>query len=123
LIQVNPGPDRLTYKIGKFPNREAEMAALRANDDDLLCVRMHALRLDKAEVARLWPSIVLDLQTSCAACGSRAQCDEDLKSLSPEGEGLEHAEFAVSRCAAGYRSRGQLTKAGRHSSSGEAEHA
>lgn len=65
------------------------MAALRASNDDLLCIRMRVLGLDKTEVARLWPSIVLDLQTSCAACSSRTQCDTDLKSLSPEGDGLD----------------------------------
>jgi hypothetical protein len=68
-------------------NVEAETAAFVPDvqsipTDDLLCIRMRALGLDKAEVTRLWPDTMVDLRKKCIACDSRMECDAELKSPS-----------------------------------------
>ncbi len=76
-------------------NAEAETIAIVSDvqgvpaNDDLLCIRMLELGIDRAEVARLWPGIMLDLQKNCIACNSRIECDAELKSISSEGDRFE----------------------------------
>jgi hypothetical protein len=57
--------------------------------DDLLSQRMGALGFDTTEVVQFWPDLIPNLHKTCVGCGSRTQCDADLKSVSPDGDGLD----------------------------------
>lgn len=82
--------------LAELTNNPDEDAATSAHDienvhgdGDLLFRRMRALGFDPAEVVQFWPGILQDLQKTCHACGSRNQCDADLKSVSPDGDGMD----------------------------------
>ena len=57
-----------------------------ANNDDLLSLRMRALGIEMAEVARFRSGIILDLRKACVACGSRTQCAAEFNSVDPEDD-------------------------------------
>ncbi|MBI4274178.1 MAG: hypothetical protein HY659_05725 [Rhizobiales bacterium] len=58
---------------------DSDAAEDRIFDNSLLSRRMNVLGLNAGEIARTEPGIFLDLRSACFLCGSRAQCDADLK--------------------------------------------
>ncbi len=96
FLPTRPFVESLVQSWRRFAGRSGtETTAFVPNvqnipvNDDLLCIRMQALGLDRTEVIRLWPGIMLDLRKNCIACDSRIECDAELKSISPEGDRSE----------------------------------
>jgi hypothetical protein len=45
---------------------------------DLLSRRMQELRLDAAEISRVEPQVIRDLQRTCSLCANKRRCRHDL---------------------------------------------
>lgn len=68
---------------------DPDLAKVRPHSNDLLSLRMSALGLNPAQVARIEPDIFLNLCRTCAICDSRVQCGTDLKREKTEVDGSD----------------------------------
>jgi hypothetical protein len=70
--------DQIAKDLGVSSGGLYSLARSDATSADLLRTRIAALDLDGAEVARLVPETLHDLQRVCSMCTSRKRCARDL---------------------------------------------
>jgi hypothetical protein len=75
-------PGKLNNMAQDVGTNTAELRSLAGkwpDAADLLSLRMRALGLDANVIARREPALSRALQKNCALCGSKAQCEHDLR--------------------------------------------
>jgi hypothetical protein len=70
--------ERLAHDAGVSSGDLCILAGRWPDPLDLLSQRMVELKLDTAEVARVEPQVIRDLQRTCALCASKRRCRHDL---------------------------------------------
>ena len=69
---------RLARDLGMTGPELRDLAARGPEASHLLYERMHALGLAKADVERLAPGLMRDLERTCACCNEKGVCERDL---------------------------------------------
>jgi hypothetical protein len=69
---------RLARDLGVTGPELRDLAARGPDASHLLYERMHALGLTKADVERLAPGLMRDLERTCACCQEKGVCERDL---------------------------------------------
>ena len=69
---------RMAHDLGMSSGELRELAAKGPHAADLLHVRMQALGITEADIARMSLGLMRDLERDCACCASKVECREDL---------------------------------------------
>ena len=69
---------RIARDVGISPAELYTIAAKRPDAAEPLKLRLEALHLDRAALARDEPLVMRDLERVCSVCGSKRRCERDL---------------------------------------------
>jgi hypothetical protein len=75
---AQPQLERMAQDIGVSVSELHRLSRLGPDAADLLPKRMEALGLDRAEVSRVEPAVLHDMQRVCALCEHHKRCARDL---------------------------------------------
>jgi hypothetical protein len=97
LAALPPGEvERMAHDAGLTADDLRALVARGPGAADLLYERMAVLGLARADVERLAPGLMRDLEASCSCCGNKQQCERDLSHHPEDGKWSSYCPNATS---------------------------
>jgi hypothetical protein len=78
LDRCGDDAERIAHDLGVTTTELRALAGRWPDSADLLDCRLAALGLDRAEIRRIEPQVLSDLQRVCTVCTSSRECKHDL---------------------------------------------